>query len=269
MRDLLAGATVYDLAQPLEAGTPTSPNHPPFRMALQRRHGDVVRADGSSGANELLVMGGHTGTHMDALCHVAQDGLLHGGVPSGEAVQGGRFAQLSIDTQPPFFCRGVLLDAARALGELHLDHAAAVTDEVLRRACERQAVEIEAGDAVLVRTGWSVGRYGDAAAFVGHASGVPGIDESGARWLAERGAALVGGDTIALEHLPPGQGHAHLPAHRVLLVENGIPIVEMLNLEEVAERAVHEFLFIAAPIRIVGATGAPVRPLAVTGPSWG
>ena len=77
---LLEQSRVYDLAQPLEAATPVSPNHPAFRMALIRRHGDSVRADGTSGANELITMGGHTGTHVDALCHVSSHMKLHGGV---------------------------------------------------------------------------------------------------------------------------------------------------------------------------------------------
>ena len=260
--------TVYDLSQPLEAGTPTSPNHPPFRMALQRRHGDVVREDGGSAASELLVMGGHNGTHMDALCHVSHRGALHGGVSAADAVVGGRFASLGIDSLPPAVCRGVLLDAAQAVGKTYLDAALPITDDLLREACTIQEITIGAGDAVLVRTGWGVGRYDDPRAFVGHDSGVPGIDETGAAWLASLDVAIVGGDTIALEYLPPGRGHASLPVHRVLLVENGIPIIEMLNLEELAQNRVFEFLFIAAPIKIVGATGAPIRPLALTERAW-
>jgi kynurenine formamidase len=268
LAETLAKAKVYDLARPLEAATPTSPNHPPFRMALQRRHGDMVRADGGSASNELLVLGGHTGTHMDALCHVSHNGRLHGDVSTVEAVQGGRFAELGIDTVAPFFRRGILLDGARAIGVPHLDRAVPLTADVLEAACEAQQITIERGDVVLVRSGWPVGRYDDAHAFVGHASGVPGIDESGATWLAAQGVSLVGGDTIALEYLPPGNGHAHLPAHRILLVENGIPILELLDLEELAAGSAFEFLFVAAPIKIVGATGAPIRPLAVTGLPW-
>ena len=71
----LGGARVFDLAQPIEARMPVSPNHPGFKMALQRRHGDMVRADGGSAANEMMVLGGHTGTHIDALCHVSHCGV--------------------------------------------------------------------------------------------------------------------------------------------------------------------------------------------------
>ncbi|MGC1210814.1 MAG: cyclase family protein, partial [Micromonospora sp.] len=70
---------------------PCSPNHPGFRMSLIRRHGDMVRPDGGSAANEMIVTGGHVGTHVDALSHVSHDGKLHGGVDAAAAQTGGRF----------------------------------------------------------------------------------------------------------------------------------------------------------------------------------
>lgn len=261
--ELLREARVYDLAQPLEAATPTSPNHPPFRMALLRRHGDAVRADGGSGANELFTMGGHTGTHIDALCHVSYDMRLHGGLDAAEASRGGRFQELGVETIAPIVCRGVLLDVPRALGVDALEAAHPVTAAELERTCAAQGVEVGPGDAVLVRTAWPVGRYADGSAYAGWASGVPGPDESAARWLAERRVRVTGADTIAYEWLAPGAGHSRLPVHTLLLVENGIHIVEVMALEELARDAVFEFLFVLAPLRIVGATGSPVRPLAI------
>ena len=56
-----------------------------------------------------------------------------------------------------------------------------------------------------------------------------------------------------------------MPVHVHLLVESGIHIVECLNLEELAADRVYEFQFIAAPMKIRGATGAPVRPIAIAG----
>ncbi len=88
--ELAENARVIDLANPIEAGMPVSPNHPGFKMALQRRHGDMVRADGGSAANEMIMIGGHTGTHVDALCHVSHQGALFGGVDAKEALSGRR-----------------------------------------------------------------------------------------------------------------------------------------------------------------------------------
>src|ERR671932_255544 len=103
---------VYDLAHTLDPAMPVSPNHPGYRMALLRRHGDMVRADGGSASNEMIVMGGHTGTHLDALAHVSHAGRLYGGLDAHAAQQGGRFTTLGVDTVAPLFCRGVVLDFA-------------------------------------------------------------------------------------------------------------------------------------------------------------
>jgi kynurenine formamidase len=116
---------------------------------------------------------------------------------------------------------------------------------------------------VLVRSGW--GRRFDegAEAYLGKATGVPGVGEAGAQWLADRRLHAVGADTIAFERLTPGGGHSLLPAHRVLLVESGIYIVEALALEELAAAQVSEFTLVLVPMNLLGATGSPVRPLAV------
>ena len=261
---LAAGSTVYDLAQPLAATTPTSPNHPGFRMALTRRHGDMVRADGSSAASELIVTGGHVGTHVDALAHVSYRGLLYGGIAADEAQRGGRFARLGIDEMEPVVCRGVLLDVPAVHGSDVLPAAYPINADDLQAAADR-GVELRCGDAALIRTGWAR-HFGNATAYLGHESGVPGPTEQAARWLVERGVRVTGADTIAYEHIPAGAGHSLLPVHRLLLVEHGIHIVEVMNLEQIAAAGVCEFLFILAPLKIVGATGSPVRPLAVVTP---
>ena len=261
---LLEGAHIYDLAHTLDADTPTSPNHPAFRMALMRRHGDAIRPDGGSGANEMFTMGGHTGTHIDALCHVSYGMKLHGGVDADAAARGGRFQQLGVETIAPMVCRGVLLDVPGALGLEALEAAHPVTAEELELTCRAEGVEVRRGDAVLLRSGWPNGRYQDATAFAGRTTGVPGPDVSAARWLAGRQVRITGADTIAYEWLAPGAGHSRLPVHTLLLVDQGIHIVEVMALEELARDRVYEFLFILAPLKLVGATGSPVRPLAIS-----
>jgi len=259
----LDAARVYDLAHPLEPTTPVSRSHPPFRMALVRRHGDSVREDGMSGANELMTLGGHNGTHIDALCHVALNGRMHGDVDAVEAARGGRFTTHGVETIAPIVCRGVLLDVPALTGRAALDPAEPVSAADLERCCEAQGVTVGAGDAALVRTGWPVEHFHSEELMLGHESGVPGPDVSAGRWLAERRVRVAGSDTIAFEWLGPGMGHTRLPVHVILLVEAGINIIELLDLEELARERVHEFWLIAAPLRIVGATGSPLRPLAL------
>ena len=260
---LASGARIFDLGHPLEPQMPVSPNHPGYRMALLRRHGDMVRPDGGSAANEMIVMGGHTGTHFDALCHVSHRGKLHGGIDAASAQsEGSRFTRLGVETVEPIVCRGVLLDVAAARGVEVLPPGEPITADDLARASERCGVEVGAGDAVLVRSGWA--RYwGDPPRYLGHDSGVPGPEESAARWLASRGIRVTAHDSMAYEHLPPGAGHRLLPVHRILLVEAGIFIIENANLEELAAAGVAECLFSVSPLPFVGGTGSPVRPVAV------
>ena len=260
--DLVSQARVYDLGRPMRNGMAQSPNHPPLRHCLDRRHGDRVRADGGSAAADLLTTGCHVGTHVDALAHVSHEGLLHGGVNAAEAQAGGRFAVLGIHELPPFVGRGLLLDVPALLGVEICDGGHEITVAELQSAVGRQGTPMRPGDAVLVRSGWGA-HFDNPERYLGTDTGVPGVGETGARWLADQGAALAGADTMAFECLPAGQGHALLPAHRVLLVERGINIIEALDLDRLAADEVYEFVFVLSHLNIYGATGAPVRPLAL------
>ncbi|MCQ3811110.1 MAG: cyclase family protein [Acidimicrobiia bacterium] len=260
--DLVAQATVYDLGRPMQNGMAQSPNHPQFHHCLDRLHGDRMRPDGGSAAADLLTTGCHVGTHVDALAHVSHQGQLYGGVDAAEAQVGGGFAVLGINELPPFVGRGLLLDIPGLLGTDTCKGGYEITVAELEGAAARQESPIQAGDAVLVRSGWGT-CFDDPQRYLGVETGVPGVGEAGARWLADRGAALVGADTLAFECLPAGQGHALLPAHRVLLVERGVNIIEAMDLDGLAAAGVFEFVFVLSHLNIYGATGAPVRPLAL------
>jgi kynurenine formamidase len=244
-------------------GMPQSPNHPRYHHSLPRRHGDVVRADGGSAANDLLITGTHVGTHIDALAHVSQDGKLHGGADAQAATRNGWFPDHGVHTILPMFRRGVMLDIASYLGVDTCAAAYEITPDDLAGAAAHQNVSVEPGDVLLIRTGW--GRRFDegAESYLGQETGVPGVGEAGARWLAERGVHAAGSDTIAFERVGAGSGHSVLPAHRLMLVDAGIYLIEALALEELAAAGVYEFAFVLAPLRLIGATGSPVRPLAV------
>lgn len=258
----LAETSVYDLGRPMRNGMAQSPNHPMFRHCLDRRHGERVRTDGGSAAADLLTTGCHVGTHVDALAHVSHQGLLHGGVDAQAAQADGHFEVLGIQELPPFVGRGVMLDIPGLLEEDACDGGHEISVAELKAAVNRQDTPLRPGDAVLIRSGWGA-YFDDADRYRGTETGVPGVGESGAQWLAEQGAALVGADTLAFECIPAGRGHALLPAHRVLLVEQGINIIEALDLDGLAAAGVYEFVFVLSHLNIHGATGAPVRPLAI------
>jgi kynurenine formamidase len=249
------GVRMFDLGRPMFQGMPQSPNHPQYWHSLPRRHGDKVRDDGGSAANDLLVTGTHVGTHIDALAHVSHNGRLFGGADAQASAVGGRFMELGVHTIEPMVRRGILLDVPGALGLVACAGGYEITPEDLEAAVTRQGVEVAAGDVVLVRSGWGRQFNEGVDAYQGQTTGVPGVGEAGARWLVAKGAFTAGADTIAFERLAPGGGHSLLPAHRVLLVESGVYIIEALALDE--------FTFVLIPLNLIGATGSPVRPLAV------
>ena len=259
----LSKAKVYDLGQPYFAGMPHHPNHPPFLMTLAKRHGDYVAKGEVSSASEAIALGGHVGTHIDALCHFSCDGKLHGGVPARD-VQSftSGFAVHSVDTIAPIVRRGVLLDIAGQQRTETLARDFAITPEHLDRAASEARVEIGAGDVVLLRTGWAR-FWEDPVRYITGGSGAevcgPGPQIEGARWLSSRRVFAAGSDTIAFERVPDSS----MPVHVHLLVENGIHLIEALNLEGLALDRIYSFWFIAAPLKIRGGTGAPVRPLAL------
>jgi kynurenine formamidase len=256
--DLISSSRVFDLAQPYFVGMPHHPSHPPFLFGLVKQHGDYSGPAGNSSASDAIATGTHAGTHLDALCHFSCGGKLHGGVEAAQVQSyGAGLERYSIDTVAPILRRGVLLDIAGSKGTAVLEASDEITPADLEGAAVLQKVEIRPGDVVLLRTGWA--RYfEDAAKFIAQVHG-PGPGVAGARWLSQRSVFAAGSDTVAFEKVPDPA----MPVHVHLLVESGIHIIECLNLEELAAARAYEFVFIAAPLKIRGATASPVRPIAL------
>jgi kynurenine formamidase len=260
---LVGKSKVYDLAQPYFVGMPHFPTHPPFLYSLTKKHGDFVTESGTSSAADAIALGTHVGTHIDALSHFSCGGKLYQGIDvKCRQSEAGGIQEYSVDTLEPIFRRGVLLDIAAHVGHDALPTGFSITSEHLAAAATAQKVHIEKGDVVLLRTGWA--RYwNDAARYItggqGAAAAGPGPELDGARWLSERGIFAAGSDTIAFERVPAPE----MPVHVHLLVENGIHIIEALNLEELSRLGIYEFLFVASPLKIRGATGSPIRPVAL------
>jgi kynurenine formamidase len=172
------------------------------------------------------------------------------------------FSKLGVDTISPILRHGVLLDIAAQMKLDALPTDFAITPDHLVAALKTAKTTIGPGDVVLLRTGWA--RYfTNTAQFVtggqGHVVAGPGPEIDAARWLSERGVFAAGSDTIAFEKVPA----ARMPVHVHLLVESGIHIIEALNLEDLSRDRIYEFVFIAAPLKIRGGTGSPIRPLAL------
>ena len=256
--ELLSGANVYDLAQPYFVGMPHHPVHPPFLFGLVKQHGEYVGPNGNSSASDAIALGSHVGTHIDALCHFSCGGKLYGGEEAaGVQSYAAGLRRFSIDTVPPILRRGVLLDIAGLHGVAALAADFEITPGDLEAAVRAQAVEIRRGDVVLLRTGWAA-YFSDAAKFISSVHG-PGPAIGGAQWLSDRGPYAVGSDTVAFEKVPDPS----MPVHVHLLVDSGVHIIECLNLDELAAARVYEFVFLALPLKIVGATASPIRPVAL------
>jgi kynurenine formamidase len=242
----------YDLGQSYFPGMPHFPSHPPFLYSLTKRHGDILYSCGVSSAADAIALGTHVGTHIDALSHFSCNGVFYGDRRVEHTYEHG-MADLGVDSIAPIIRRGVLLDIAGLEGVEILPSEFEITPDHLLRASK---VEIMEGDIVLLRTGWGQ-LYSDAARYINNTV-APGPGIEGARWLSSRKIFAAGSDTVAFERTPSSA----MPVHAHLLVESGIHIIEVLNLEELAANHVYEFVFVGAPMNIRGATGAPIRPLA-------
>jgi len=247
---------VYDLAQQMYTGIPHHPNHPPYSFTLTKRHGEVMYPDGVSAAAEMITTGGHVGTHVDGLAHVSRLGKVYGDVDiTAHQSYGEGMTEVSVHELSPIIARGHLVDATVALGR-DLTPRDGIDAELLQ-AWFRDHPAPEPGAVVLVRTGWDQ-LWSDNASFLGATNGAPGMALSGARWLTDHGVNAVGADTVAYERTPSPR----LEVHCHLLVENGVPIMEAMNLAPLARDEMWDFFFVAVPLSIRGGTGSPIRPLA-------
>jgi len=229
---------------------------PGFGYLLHRRH-EPGGPDRRSGASGILVTSDHAGTHIDALCHQAEDLQIHGPRKMTPRLQtSAGFTELGIDSVAPIMARGVLIDLAPCAPARWVPLAE------VQAAAQKQGVEPRAGDVVLLRTGggalWKQpAEYLRTAGMAGEVS----------QWLADLGVRAVGADNVAwdwIEGSDPATGTT-LPGHVILLVRSGIHILEHLYLEELARDRVREFTLVCLPLKIMGATGSPVRPIALVG----
>jgi len=157
----------------------------------------------------------------------------------------------------------VLLDVPVSLGADALEPGRAILAAELQECCAHQGVTIAPGDVVLVRTGNGRFRSDPERYLAG-----PGMDGSASLWLAEQGVLAVGADNMAWDVIglvDPEFGT--LPGHLLLLARSGIYILENLLLEELAAAAAYRFSFVCTPLKLVGATGSPVRPIALVTPT--
>ncbi len=256
---LVRTGTVYSLSYPIHAGTPYASTTSPVSLRMNRRHEDFTVAGPFGEATEILTMSSHTATHIEALCHVSErvEGrpLLYQDIPAAEVSGEEGFKSLGIEGCPPIITRGLLLDIPLSKGLAVLPDRYGITEGDIEACCQMAGVEIKPGDCVLLRTGFALHRDEAQTRF---ATVGAGPTPETCRWLAEQEIMLTGSDTMSFEQVPsPHLGHLELIRRR------GISIIKQANLEEIAADKVYEFLFIALPLPLVGATASPVNPIAI------
>ncbi len=255
---------VIPLGLPVQARqVPVVPPRPPVlhTMLVDGADYEAGARRGPNGfqfADDHLSLPCHSGTHIDALSHVARDGLMYNGIPASEVRSRTGARRLGIDRVGGIVCRGVLIDVLGAANG-SLEAGRVITAADLERTLGRMAVQLQPGDAALIRTGW-LQRFDESDP--SWYEGEPGIDVDAAHWLADRGVVLVGADNFAVEVTPVASGEL-LPVHLALLQERGVYLLELLDLEPLVAAAAWTFTFVVAPLLITGGVGSPVNPLAI------
>ena len=269
---LVQTGEIYELGQIYERGMPLYAQRTYAMVTGVPTYGaNPTRPNGQLGNDEFLCAEiAQVGTQFDGPGHVGKrmtmgDGsvqdVYYNGFTGDEIYGNYGLRNLGVENLQPFLTRGILVDVAAYKGVEMLSNSYEVTLEDVKGALQKQGLaeaDIREGDAILFRYGWSkLWKEPD-----NYNTNPPGIGLEVARWVVERRASMVGSDQWGLEVTPAPD--PTLPSvHQELVMKNGVFNIENLNLEQLAEDGVHEFLFIFTPTRFKGATGSPGRPIAI------
>lgn len=263
---------IYDMSVDYFVGMPSfhSLGDPAYQYWLTHTpHGTVVDNPNGLGkamnekvsyTGDAISMYTHMGTHIDALNHFGLDGKIWNGYSADEHLGDKGWKKTGAETIPPIVARGVMIDVAAYKGVKVLDPNYRVSSKDLEGALKKQQVELQRGDVVLIRTGQAQ-FYKDAGKFLDQ---YPGINLDAVKWLVEeKEVMLLGADNLSFEAFPPERNDNWVPVHTYLLAEKGVMFIEQMFLEELSEDRIYEFAFVAASLKLKGASGAPMRPLAI------
>mgnify|MGYP002367825040 FL=1 len=263
---------IYDMSVDYFVGMPSfhSLGDPAYQYWLTHTpHGTVVDNPNGLGkamnekvsyTGDAISMYTHMGTHIDALNHFGLDGKIWNGYSADEHLGDKGWKKTGAETIPPIVARGVMIDVAAYKGVKVLDPNYRVSSKDLEGALKKQQVELQRGDVVLIRTGQAQ-FYKDADKFLDQ---YPGINLDAVKWLVEeKEVMLLGADNLSFEAFPPERNDNWVPVHTYLLAEKGVMFIEQMFLEELSEDRIYEFAFVAASLKLKGASGAPMRPLAI------
>lgn len=223
-------------------------------MGMSREQHELVSYSG-----DCISMYTHCGTHIDTFNHYGYNGKLWNNFTETDHLGSRHWNICGAEKFPPIMSRGVLIDVAAAQGVDVLPDSFGIGEDELQEALDRQGTQVRPGDVVLIRTG-RMTVWPDLTRYL---AAEPGLNREGAKFLAKAGAIIVGGDNIALEQFPSPDPENWVPVHTYLLIEAGVPIMEVVNTEGLASEGIYEFAFVGACLPLRGATASPMRPIAM------
>lgn len=256
---LIRTGEVIELGQVL---SPAMPINPVRQFHLQTKRTTMTDTSNRRGSNEELVIAemGQVGTQFDGFAHQTIGDSLYNCFKMDAIATRNGFTKLGIQNVGAIVTRGVLIDVAALKNVEMLAANYEVTVQDLEQALARQKVAIQRGDVVFIHTGWGKLWGKDNAKYQG---ANPGIGTAAGEWLARQGPVVIGGDSAPVEISPTPDPKLSLPVHQILLVVNGIHILENMKLDELAAKRVYEFAFFLQPLKLQGATGSTVAPIAI------
>ena len=256
---LIRTGEVIELGRILSADMPLNPTR---QFDVHTKRTTMNPQSNRRGSNEELVVAeiGQVGTQFDGFAHQTIGDSMYNCFKVSEVSTRTGFSRLGIQNVGAIMTRGVLIDVAALKNVDMLPDTYEITVEDLQQALAKQAVTLQRGDAIIVHTGWGRLWGKDNARY--QASN-PGIGVAASEWLAGQSPILVGADTAPVEVNPNPDRQLSLPTHQIMLVVNGVHLLENMKLDELATRRVYEFALIVEPLKIQGGTGSSVAPIAV------
>ena len=256
---LIRTGEVFELGRVLSDSMPLSAGR---RFEVLTKRSRMDPGSNHRGSNEELVVAeiGQVGTQFDTFSHQMIGTSMYNCFKLDEVASRTGFTKLGVEHVGALMTRGVMIDIAALKGAAMLPNPYEITVQDLQQALARQKLTLQPGDAAIIHTGWGK-LWGKENAR--YQAGSPGIGVAAAEWLARQDPMLVGSDNTAVEISPNPDRQLAGPVHQIMLVINGIHLLENLRLDELAARQVYEFALVVEPLKIQGGTGSTVAPIAI------
>jgi len=256
---LVKTGEVIELGHVLDANMPLLPIR---HFEVREKRTNLSHSSNPAISNEEVVLTelGQVGTEIDGFAHHTIGDELYNCVKLDAIATRSGFTKLGIEKVGGLVTRGVLIDVAALKGVETLPDSYEISVEDLQQALRRQRISLRPGDAVLINTGWGRLWGKENARFL---KTCPGIGVKAAEWLAHQDPMVVGSDNWPVEVFPNPDRQILLPVHQLMLVANGIHLLENAKLDELAAKRAYEFALIVEPLKIGGGTGSTVAPIAI------